>query len=68
MSAAGQDALDHALEGVPLTADQLRIVAWLKGWDADVLFNVSDIISRARIVGLDRGAGLDSNPEPKAIR
>jgi len=52
---AGQDAIDSALAGVPLTEDQLRIVAWLKGWDADVMFNVADIISRARIVGLETG-------------
>ena len=40
-----------ALDGVPLSADELRSLRWLAGWEAHTVENVCSVIRKARTVG-----------------
>lgn len=44
--------LAAALHGVAFTDDDLRLLDWLSGWGAEVTDRLTDLIERARIVGV----------------
>lgn len=51
-----------ALDGIPVTDAERRILVWLAGWEPETVHAVANLVRRARQAAAERASGASKQP------